>query len=264
MDNLIDLDKLREIVYKGVRRTAVFMGLGINAAYDESFNKYELTDITSIQLVPSNASESEIKHFKEEFALWITMNGFRELIETFSIYLDSIFKICLLIKSTIETIEYPEKQINFFSKKGLEGKFTLIEEKFNIAIPYKDCILTINKARNCLAHRRGLLGVEDCTNEKFELKWKGMELLSQNVNGETTIFDLPIPAEGYVLEKGASLCGRLGQKTISFNIGDVLRITPRDLSEICYFIMILTDEVTKEVMKFASLNGVETIDTSIK
>ncbi len=107
--------------------------------------------ITSMQFVNPNASDSEIKHFKEEFASWITMNGFRELIETLSIFLDNIFNVCIFISNTKSIVDKPNKLINKFSQKGIEGKFTSLEELFNIKIIYRECIFAINKARNCLA-----------------------------------------------------------------------------------------------------------------
>ena len=38
---------IQEIAAKGVRRTAVFMGLGLNAALDPNFKAYKLTQIMS-------------------------------------------------------------------------------------------------------------------------------------------------------------------------------------------------------------------------
>lgn len=259
-ENIINLDEIKEIVYLGVRRASVFMGLGINAAYDDSFKKYELTDITSMQFVNSNASDSEIKHFKEEFASWITMNGFRELIETLSIFLDKIFNVCLFISSTNSVIDKPNKLRNKFSQKGIEGKLIFLEDMFNIKILYRDCIFAINKARNCLAHRRGILGIEDCDNRKFELKWMSTEIFAQKKTGEITIFELPIPEVGVLLEEGEAIKVRLIEKKLLFNIEEVIRLTPRNLSEICYFIMILTDKIIKEVICFSEISGVIVLD----
>lgn len=74
----------------------VFVGLryswawAVNAAIDDGFRKYQLTSLTNIQLVPDNVPEETLKHFKEEFRLWIEAAGFRELADTFANYLDSV------------------------------------------------------------------------------------------------------------------------------------------------------------------------------
>jgi hypothetical protein len=36
----IDLDAWRDVAYKGVRRAAVFLGFGLNAAHDPEFTDY--------------------------------------------------------------------------------------------------------------------------------------------------------------------------------------------------------------------------------
>ena len=46
---VIDFDKLADIGVKGVRLVAVFMGLGLNAAHDPAFKKYELSSIQNIE-----------------------------------------------------------------------------------------------------------------------------------------------------------------------------------------------------------------------
>jgi hypothetical protein len=48
----LDLDKLLDIALKGVRRAAVFMGLGVNAAIDPDFRSYQLSALTNIQTDP--------------------------------------------------------------------------------------------------------------------------------------------------------------------------------------------------------------------
>lgn len=47
----IDLPAISNIVDKGVRRTAVFMGLGINAANNPDFKQYELAKFTDIEFI---------------------------------------------------------------------------------------------------------------------------------------------------------------------------------------------------------------------
>jgi hypothetical protein len=261
-ERIIDLDQIKSIVDLGVTRTAVFMGLGINAAYDDSFNKYELTKNTSIQFIDSSATDSVIKHYKMEFSFWITMNGFRELIETFSIFLENIFDVCISILSTKCIVPKYEKTRKDFAKMGIEAKLSSIEKTFNIKIPYRECMPTINQARNCMAHRRGVLGVEDCINGKFELKWMRIVYFSRKTTGEVVIIELPISDEGILLNKGDELGYKFETKRVMFNIGDFLKLSPQDLSEICYFVIILTDEIVKEVISYANVSGIEVLSTN--
>lgn len=73
----LDFDRIHEVALKGIRRAAVFMGLGVNAARDIGYRAYELTDLTQIQIVPSGANDQQVKQFKQEFEIWIIANGLR-------------------------------------------------------------------------------------------------------------------------------------------------------------------------------------------
>lgn len=84
----IDLDQLMDVALKGVRRTAVFLGLGLNAASRADFNDYELWKLApkdangnyeglTFGLVPDNAPSETLKHYKEEFGVWVINNGLR-------------------------------------------------------------------------------------------------------------------------------------------------------------------------------------------
>jgi len=53
----IDLARILETANVGIRRAAVFMGLGVNLASESTFKKYELTDEVNIQIVPSGAND---------------------------------------------------------------------------------------------------------------------------------------------------------------------------------------------------------------
>ncbi|NWF74711.1 MAG: hypothetical protein HXY51_16970 [Nitrospirae bacterium] len=96
----VDLDDIQEIALKGVRRAAVFMGLGLNAAFNKDFKDYRLSQITKVDLVPPDANDAQIENFKKEFSYWIIGNGLRELIENFHVFLDRLHDGCLLFKVT--------------------------------------------------------------------------------------------------------------------------------------------------------------------
>ncbi|MDP2744700.1 MAG: hypothetical protein Q8P00_06525 [Dehalococcoidia bacterium] len=86
----INLPAIKNIAVKGIRRTAVFMGLGINAANNPDFRQYELAKITSLEFIEPISDEKTLTNFKTEFGRWVIGNGLRELIETFCVFLDEI------------------------------------------------------------------------------------------------------------------------------------------------------------------------------
>ena len=252
----IDIGKIKEIVNLGVRRATIFMGLGINAAYDQNLKRYQLDDITAIQFVDPNVNDHTISLYKEEFALWITANGFRELIETYSIFLDIIYDICLLVKLAKEKVFDYQKQKKQFSMKGIEKKCELLMHQFSIKVKYIEQISSINQARNCFVHRRGLLDENDCQNDIFELQWKALELYIERLDGSTTIVEMPITNNNVVMQGGEKLMYRLADRKLVFRKGEVVKLSPKNIAEICYFVYILTDEIIKEILMLLHGAGV--------
>src|SRR5205085_9451567 len=127
----INFPAIQEIAAKGVRRTAVFMGLGLNAVADPDFKQYELTDITSIQIVPPSADENTLFHYKEQFSLWIVTCGLRELMETFALFLDEVNQACLWILATkgTTTTNDVSSQDKKFRWDGIKTKLDLLKKK---------------------------------------------------------------------------------------------------------------------------------------
>ena len=97
----INLPIIQNIAILGVRRTAVFMGLGINAANKSDFKQYELANFTGLEFIEPISDEKTLDEFKSEFGRWIIGNGLRELIETFCIFLDEIHVVCFWISAYV-------------------------------------------------------------------------------------------------------------------------------------------------------------------
>jgi hypothetical protein len=73
-----------------------------------------------------------------------------------------------------------------------------------------------------------------------------IDIVMRQENGEETVLDLPIikpirftgPAKAMV---------KYSERELSFNLGQILSISPKQLYEICYFVTIVTDEIVKEL-----------------
>jgi len=112
----IDLDKLLDIVLKGVRRASVFMGLGINVALDEKHIK----SIAKIQLgfVEKRLAQMDIR-------LEVSDSALAELAET---GFDPVYGARPLKRAIQAQIE------NLLAKEILEGRFAA---KDTVKVDYK-------------------------------------------------------------------------------------------------------------------------------
>jgi len=259
MSVTINYDLVLDTALKGVRRAAVFMGLGLNAALDPNYRSYELIDIAALQLVPANADESTITHYKENFALWITANGLRELIEAFSIFLDQVYDTSQLIAvhKGQRSSDDATKSYKRFTEKGVRDKLQILGTDSGIVASHADYIGTIYLARNCLTHRLGRVDTRDC-NEGSELvvKWIGLDFLITTKSGETAVMELPLK-EPLLLEEEATISVRSTVHEQKYGAGTVIHLPPKHLAEICMFIAEEAKSVIRSALEYARRLGVE-------
>lgn len=255
----IDFPALQEIAVKGVRRTAVFLGFGINAAANPNMREYELSGVAQFRFVPANADEKTLTHFKEEFSRWIVACGFRELIETFSVFLDEIHRSCLVIKAmndraSMESILPLDKTFRRHHR-GLQGKLDTLKTKFAIEMSDPSSLLTINRVRNCLAHRLGIVAREDCNDgNQMTVTWRGIDLCTETESGEIVSvhpMSEPTPSEQIVVPAHGWIKGRYCQRKKAFPIRSVVSFSPGELAEICYYFI----DSTREVMTSAQAHS---------
>ncbi len=266
---VIDFDKLADIGVKGVRRAAVFMGLGLNAAHDPAFKKYELSSIQNIEpstihmeLIPANVNEETLSHFKREFGTWIITNGLREIIERFAVYLDGVNHACQWIAINKQNLQSDdaERLDKSFRFKGIVDKLRDLEVRFGIKPNHPEYLASINQMRNCLTHRLGRVGVEDCNGyQQFELKWLAMEFQIQLESGKIiTATDVL----GKVLPEAGTLQLKFVERCKPFPLGSFARLEMNELAEICNFILNSIRAVTTSAIEYAKGQGVQLVTQS--
>ncbi|MBN2591651.1 MAG: hypothetical protein JXA96_17430 [Sedimentisphaerales bacterium] len=183
---MIDFDKIKDVALRGIIRTSVFMGLGINAARDDHLREYQLSDLMMFRVMPESVDDQTLATFKSEFHQWIVSNGLRELVETFASFLDEIYKACVLIKRNKTKVIHEDvnRSLYKFEKMGVTNKLSLLRSEFSIFTDREKYISSIIKARNCITHRQGKVGPEDIRGKgTFRLVWLGMEIYAETTSG---------------------------------------------------------------------------------
>lgn len=254
----IDVKKIQDIALLGVRRAAVFMGLGINAARDSRFQEYKLAHITGIELIPTDVDDKTISHFKSEFRLWIVESGFRELLERFSLFLDSIHHHSLLLATDRKKIspEDAEKLHNKFEYAGVAGKLNYLEETFGMSFQHAHYLETLAQARNCLTHRLGIIGEKDCNSDgHFMLRWRSFDLLAHAPDRDEPVkLSFPIEEPIY-FEKGGQIQLKIVDRIRRFPKGAKLAVSSKDLAEICHFVILASNDVVSAMIDYAKSIG---------
>ncbi|MBA1145894.1 hypothetical protein H0Z60_02365 [Ectothiorhodospiraceae bacterium WFHF3C12] len=255
----IDLNRLLDVALRGVRRASVFMGLGVNAALDPAFKSYQLSSIPGVQVVPGDLPEEKVDHYKEEFRLWVEAGGLRELAETFAVYLDEVYRTCLLVDSAGQkrAMRDIEKAQARFSKEGLPNKANNLAQQFGIRLRHTESFVSLGQARNCLVHRRGIVGERDLREAShLTVRWLGPDLiLTQSDGGEVSLRGENLP---FHVEQESMLGIRMVERERAFGIGEKVSFSTGDLAEICWFYAREARDVIAGVQTFALQRNIPT------
>jgi hypothetical protein len=257
---IIDLQIIKEISLKGIWRTAAFMGLGVNAARSTDLKDYQLVNETSFHILPDGADDVQIEHLKENFEQWIVCCGLRELIETFSVFLNAVYKACLLASFNNKPLESDKfgKSLESFDWKGVEKKLKILRSNFGIETTKEIYFKSINQVRNCLTHRNGIVGQKDLGgDDSLKLCWLSLDSIIKTPSGEVISLNPPFPKSGTFLKEGGELCIKVIEKIKEFSFGDVIKLNPNDLSEICLVFFIATEEISKSTFDHLKKIGIE-------
>ncbi len=227
---VIDLDQVWEPALVGILRASLFAGLGANAARDPSLTNFDLPGLMKFsysRLVP------DLQEIKLEFERWTLANAFREAVESFALALDRSYE-GLLLAEWVKTGKRPTlSRFRKFFHVGIEGKLEVLCAEFRVTTDVAPYFVSLNKARNCLAHRMGVVGPMDLTEgNALVVRYRRMEFIIIEDNGrEQTI---PVDTGGtFQIE---SPCRRaeipFPEEQRAFGLGARLLLEPSDVKYI--------------------------------
>jgi hypothetical protein len=252
----VDYAGAREIVYSAVRRASCFMGLALNAARDPEFKDFSLSREIEVSFMPDALSDSALSQMKSEFELWTVTNGIRELIEAFSVFLDRLVEYSLLAQHNGKQVK-PEtlrRKIAQVKNKGLPGKQLMLRKEFGITSDLAADIKTIYETRNCLSHERGIVTPE-FYNAKgaLETRWRVIDLFLKRKSGEEIKIEFRKQSRG--IAGPGDIVKRTAFRVRSFPLGTIVRLTAKDVAEICIFLYLAADSFLFPAIEYAKKHG---------
>ena len=193
---------------------------------------HELTSGKSTYVFMSIA-EQEDRYLHWEFQNWAATSVLRDLLEHFSVFLMEVYQDAVVANPT-----HPfTKTVDQFERLGIEAQLATLIGSFSISSDWVSRLTGFNRARNCLAHRGGVVGAKDLTD--------GSELVVRWLASSAMVNEGPITptveAQGPMshLIRGQHISGEKAA-TISvmdrerrFKVGDRLQLLPDELLEIC-------------------------------
>jgi len=248
----INFDNILKVATRGVYRAAIFMGLGVHAATDDRLVEYRLDKFSMFRVVPESLDDASLAEAKANFRIFIEAAGLRELNESFAVFLDGMHWACLHVahagpvKGPLNLKKIHAK----FEQVGLKKKFEKLGDLCGVNAKHVDYLLSINESRNCLTHRRGIVGEEDLNSDgTLSVKWLGGDFIVRHANGREEIFvpeSLPIH-----VPDGGEVFMRFVERVREFQLGEHMRLATSELLEICFFFTHEAQVIYNQAVKYA-------------
>jgi len=154
---------------------------------------------TLFHLTPARNKVMEVEEARGEFRVWVLGNGLRDCVDAVGPTLEWARKVCFIwtregevsvnedgtlhLSAHLTGKEWNEQLVREgaeFEFWPLRRKLAFLNESYGLRTPgVSDQVMSISYARNCLTHRRGVVGPEDIRDnatDRFVVYWKKMEL----------------------------------------------------------------------------------------
>jgi len=166
---------------------------------------------------------------------WQIRNFMRDAIELTHTFLEECLTIAQLLELGKPSIILARDfhRIMVLDKKknhrlGFPDKIETLK-KMNVRVSFEDQLLSINKARNCLAHRNGFVSIEDLnSDEGLRINWRAFELLATNPDKTQRI---PLADSNMVAPGGWAIEIRMIDRHRIYKLGDRIEFDTRDIAD---------------------------------
>lgn len=253
----IDFSKVQEKALKGIRRSYVFMGLGINSAEDDRLINYQLTPITNLQLLKNDLGDDVVSGFKENYSEWVINNSFRDALESFHIFVEELYLCLIIIKKKATDLGKVKQSVKSFEKLPFPKKMEELKRCFSVSPEFIEHIKSINKARNCLSHRGWVVSKKDFNNvpkTALVVGWRGMNMVLTDQDGERECHMSELV--GLVTQHETQVGLKFVSREKTFSSCEVLCFEPKELAEILWYWTMEINKMVQCSIEYAKQSGI--------
>jgi len=237
----LNLDSPFGQLQRAVMRMVDLVSFGLSAA--EQTELAEPPRLPDVFLQLQLGSRPPVEKLPAEFGIWILGSGLRDMIEALEPFLEEVWKISWALKAQtggpdgpktkdeiLEILQDLDKGHAEFREFPVAKKLSrlLEEEPTLLTREEKIAFFSIIGLRNCLVHRRGVVGNRDCDAEGgMAVTWLETKVLIEYEDGSTE----PLYA-GMVTEREGMMILRRSWKETKHRLGDQVHFDTQDFTDI--------------------------------
>ena len=279
-----------------IRNSIAAVAFGLRAGAAFKARDLSLPGIKFPITIGDPSEDLQVASVAKEFATWILAGGLQEVLDAFSGSLE-IARQDLAFYSLTRTPESVDAWNKIWEEKvdfhrlGLPQKLRYLEKRYGVTLLREQEIdlLSLNRARNCLVHRQGVvrmadLGTSDSDINRIildhrtafpEEKWSGeQEIRALQAAGESACLEVSWianelsilhdgvtriidPRLGAVVEPGSVIAWGIRRESRSFLLGTRVQFSVDDFSEIAFTAVNATIALRDLVRAYGTSLGVQ-------
>ncbi|GIT97519.1 hypothetical protein [Sulfurovum sp. TSL1] len=192
--------------YGQVRATPLLLANTLNSKMEQWFQNYKFTYLAINQLAESDYSKAlqleyiyslrtlELRKFSEIYSdvkMEVDLLNYHQLVKIIHEHIELAYKIYISLKeckkgdTILEFEKHIETLCSKFHSKKFPEKLNIITDDLSLSASL-DTLSQINKVRNCLEHRAGIVSKRDCEPSKNYMSIKFRYPRIDSPNGEIT------------------------------------------------------------------------------
>ena len=261
----VDFGSLQNNVLHRIRQTMTRVTFGLAAAKALPDGQTKMPDV----FVHMRFSEPLVasENVRQNLACWITATGLREGIEALEGFVNEVRFILGLqaergLKAEEDTTlprllrEARSKHLRDFERKAWKNKIGVLRSRFGLRVDLTKELLSINKVRNCLTHREGIVSEHDINDTKSNslvLEYRCMEVVKRGEDAEEVLL-----GPDSRVNAGEAVLLKTEVSTKRFNIGDRIRLTAQEVVHIMMTLHAFGICLVKEAFEHGRRCGIPT------
>lgn len=251
--NVLVENYLRQIQH--VLDLVIFTFAGAELVTEKQYNDYS----RFLNFQPSKSGRMDFTKAKNEYEKWLVRNFLGEAINFTQAFLEECRTICAIYSISNRPIRGHEfnTAINEEKKKyhryGLPKKLEILRDKYNVSSESESNILSLNKLRNCIVHRLGIVSDKDVTdNDQLTIR---MRVLAIFVKNPETGEEIEVDKKTRV-EKGWTVGVKSQEKLKSFKLNESVSLNYNEMIHCIYTFFFFAASMKESITEFGKRLGI--------
>lgn len=238
----VNLDALLGALHRDIQRITNLVAVGIQSPITLDEDSLAIRSESMQYRFGSSPPWKSKDEARADYEDWVFGNGFRDIIESVGAFLESVRQVLGLWSlgdrqkageelSGASWGDEMQDAAKRFHRLGFPDKVAALRSNFGTVVDdtLNDHVLSVNAARNCLVHRRGVVSDRDLNRDNaLNVGWRRLALALRDEDGEHPLIF------GRALEKEATVILKIEERSKEFKLGERVVFTGAEFVEVCW------------------------------